>query len=227
VDVYSAEEKVKIHEDFGIHIGNLTENMDIHDICKEQESLAANFTEQPLDSTQNSFFKNATTKSVILAPFNSTISKTFSKWHTSVEDNIIDKKSVLAFGVRAKELDRQYEINNNSELDNGVYNNFAYKSPTTEGDEENYERVNEHVDENAVMDDDDDEEEEEGMKKNISIPIEGRSDLKKVMNSEETQNNLGFRFSDLMKGIDDDAEMTQAIAAAIKAENGEGTLDEG
>jgi hypothetical protein len=58
---------------------------------------------------------------------------------------VIEKTSVLNFGIRAKELDRQYEINNNSDLDNGVYNNFAYKSPTSSG-EGKYERVNEEND---------------------------------------------------------------------------------
>jgi hypothetical protein len=71
-----------------------------------------------------------------------------------VQENIILKKEVLSFGVRAKELDRQYEINNNSDLDNGVYNNFAYKSLTSSGDGVNYERVNEDVIEGAPEDDD-------------------------------------------------------------------------
>ena len=32
-----------------------------------------------------------------------------------------DKKQVMKFAAKAKEIDRQYEANNNAELDNGVY----------------------------------------------------------------------------------------------------------
>ncbi len=33
-------------------------------------------------------------------------------------------KKVLKFNPKCKDLDRQYEQNNNADLDNGVYNNF-------------------------------------------------------------------------------------------------------
>lgn len=34
---------------------------------------------------------------------------------------IIPKRQVLRFAAKVKEIDRQYELNNNAELDNGVY----------------------------------------------------------------------------------------------------------
>jgi hypothetical protein len=37
---------------------------------------------------------------------------------------LIDRK-VIKFAARVKDLDRQYEMNNNGELDNGVYNKFV------------------------------------------------------------------------------------------------------
>jgi hypothetical protein len=77
------------------------------------------FTIQNLDSTKNSLLRNATTKSVILAPFNST------KTHSTMQDEefkIHAKEHKIRFHARVREIDRQYERNNNCELDNGVYN---------------------------------------------------------------------------------------------------------
>lgn len=72
--------------------------------------------------------QNAETKSVILAPFNSTcsnlqqIEKNYSL--PSEIKAMIQSKSCLKFAGRVKEADRQYEVNNNAELDNGVYHEF-------------------------------------------------------------------------------------------------------
>ena len=38
-----------------------------------------------------------------------------------IDNNMIDKKSVLHFSKKCREIDRQYEFNNNGQLDNGVY----------------------------------------------------------------------------------------------------------
>ena len=37
---------------------------------------------------------------------------------------VIDKWDVMVLGHRVREVDWQYEYNNNCELDNGVYNKF-------------------------------------------------------------------------------------------------------
>ena len=71
--------------------------------------------------------KNASTKSVILAPFNSTKSH-LSSFGSSVRNNIFEKHEKIKFLAKVRELDRQYEGNNNSKLDNGVYNKFANNS---------------------------------------------------------------------------------------------------
>lgn len=76
-----------------------------------------------LVSTENSLVKNITSKSVILAPFNSTksnISDYGGKIPPYIEEMLVDKKH-LKFAAKVKEIDRQYELNNNAELDNGVY----------------------------------------------------------------------------------------------------------
>ena len=91
------------------------------------------FTEHGLDSTYNSLVKNCSTKSVILAPFNSTKTH-LSSFHSSVESMIDNYCLVLA--PWCWERDRQYQNNNNCELDNGVYNKFVVegKEEKKEGD---------------------------------------------------------------------------------------------
>ena len=68
------------------------------------------FTEHKLDSTQNSLVRNRTTKSVILAPFNSTLTHISEGYE---EPQIVKKKDMIKFGVKVKDVDRQYEANNN------------------------------------------------------------------------------------------------------------------
>ncbi len=41
---------------------------------------------------------------------------------------MVDKKMMIKFAARCRDQDRQYEINNNCELDNGVYHKFVYSS---------------------------------------------------------------------------------------------------
>ena len=41
---------------------------------------------------------------------------------------LLDKRGILRFAARCRDQDRQYEINNNGELDNGVYHKFVYSS---------------------------------------------------------------------------------------------------
>jgi hypothetical protein len=71
---------------------------------------------------------------VILAPFNSTKSHLSSRMHESVEELMEDKRELMRFEVKVRELDRQYEMNNNGELDNGVYNKFVNNSIRNDDD---------------------------------------------------------------------------------------------
>ena len=84
------------------------------------------FIEQNIDSSQSELTRNITSKSVILAPFNSTRSHQSNLSEES--KNLIKEKEVLKLGIRVKDADRQYERNYNCEVDNGVYNNFACDS---------------------------------------------------------------------------------------------------
>lgn len=86
------------------------------------------FTELNLDS-MNATLRNASSKSVILAPFNSSVSddREFETINRK-QAPIVDKKALIKFAARCRDQDRQYEINNNCELDNGVYHKFVYSS---------------------------------------------------------------------------------------------------
>ena len=97
IEVFTQHEKEKIISDFEYY------NQ------KKEDGKASDdpFLEQKLQSTQNSIIKNNTTKSVILAPFNSTkshISDTFYK-RDSIQELLVSK-SVLNFANKCKEINR-------------------------------------------------------------------------------------------------------------------------
>ena len=80
------------------------------------------FIEQNIDKSESDLTKNITSKSRIFAPFNTTKSHQ-SEIHESIEELILDKKAVR-LSSRIKDADKQYEKNNNCEVDNGIYNEF-------------------------------------------------------------------------------------------------------
>mmetsp|Transcript_8033 Transcript_8033/g.13486 ORF Transcript_8033/g.13486 Transcript_8033/m.13486 type:complete len:210 (-) Transcript_8033:373-1002(-) len=112
VKVFSEYEKQKIISEF-----------EYYNQKKEGDVGDDPFLEQMLQTTQNSMFKNNTTKSVILAPFNSTKSHISDDFHLrdSIQD-LIEPNEVFIFADKCREVNRQYMLNNNAELDNGVYN---------------------------------------------------------------------------------------------------------
>jgi serine/threonine protein kinase len=87
---------------------------------KNKDESDREFTEQNIDSTMNDLTHNASTKSIILAPFNSTNGDV----EKSKADMALPKRSIIKFKGKVKDIDRQYEKNNNYELDNGVCNKF-------------------------------------------------------------------------------------------------------
>jgi hypothetical protein len=56
-----------------------------------------------------------------------------------------DKKEVLKFDARCRDQNRQYEINNNAELDNGVYHKFVYSTKDDKGEKEDKQRQGENM----------------------------------------------------------------------------------
>ncbi len=79
---------------------------------------------------------------MILAPFNSTLSDLSGFFRSMLEmAKMEDKREVLKFAARCRDQDRQYEINNNAELDNGVYHKFVYSSKDEGDDQKNQQRA--------------------------------------------------------------------------------------
>ena len=109
VQIFMKSEKALIYSEFSRKVKEGRNN-------NETENT---FTEQSIDKTINDLTKNISTKSVILAPFNSTETNLENE---SPEDcDFLDKK-LIHLGQNVREIDRQYEKNNNGEMDNGVYN---------------------------------------------------------------------------------------------------------
>lgn len=78
--------------------------------------------------------KNCTSKSVILAPFNSTKSHIDATLSEGVKE-LMQSRGCVKMAGRVKDIDRQYERNNNADLDNGVYHKLEDNadSPSTFG----------------------------------------------------------------------------------------------
>ena len=104
-------------------------NVDYRDI-NNKDSIIENFDLKNLDTYEELENKNINTKSIILAPFNSSISGNnkinnslnYSKKNEDDYNNkdLIIKNNVIKFSAKVKELNRNYELNNNGEIDNGV-----------------------------------------------------------------------------------------------------------
>jgi hypothetical protein len=81
-----------------------------------KEDLIENFTVKNLDTLQETENQNVNTKSIILAPFNSSVKQE----EDSLCNELIIENEVLKFCGKVKELNRNYELNNNGEIDNGI-----------------------------------------------------------------------------------------------------------
>ena len=62
--------------------------------------------------------KNASDRSFVLAPFNSTITQ--EGFDKLLEEAPIEGESIIKFNDRVREANRQYEFNYNGEVDNGI-----------------------------------------------------------------------------------------------------------
>lgn len=116
INIFTDTEKEIIRTEFTYN--------DTRRLNRNMKNESTVFTEHNLDSTHNSLVINQTTKSVILAPFNSTKTH-LSDLHDSIKDIMFRKGEVFKLCAKVRDIDRQYEFNNNCELDNGVYNRFV------------------------------------------------------------------------------------------------------
>ena len=82
----------------------------------EGSSDVSMMTEHDLESMENSYADNATdlSKSSVLGPYN-TIKK------DELEDEFELEEKIIKFKPKLREIDRRYERDNNSNVDNGMY----------------------------------------------------------------------------------------------------------
>ena len=105
-------------------------NVDYRDITFK-EDMIENFDIRNLDTIEENINKNVYTKSLILAPFNTSISDNEENEYYSedeYETKMIDINNpdlkilngVIKYNAKVRDLNRNYELNNNQEIDNGV-----------------------------------------------------------------------------------------------------------
>ena len=75
-------------------------------LTQQSELDSEAFTERRIDTNENELLRNVSSKSVILAPFNTTQTHISEVMHPSVEDLMEDKHRVFKLGNRVKECDR-------------------------------------------------------------------------------------------------------------------------
>lgn len=129
VELFTSAEKNYIKSEFtyndnrGVKANDGAEkNLNEGDEGEESDA----FVDALLETNENSLLKNSESKSVILAPFNSTKSHigTENELLEEIKDMLQDRKCIK-FAPRVREIDKQYEVNNNAELDNGVQHDFG------------------------------------------------------------------------------------------------------
>mgnify|MGYP002624184704 CR=1 FL=1 len=113
-------------------------NVDYRNIANK-EDMIENFDIRNLDTADENINKNVHTKSFILAPFNTSMTddenNTFPKYNNISFNNKLEKKKeitdfnnpdlkilngAIKYVAKVKDLNRNYELNNNQEIDNGV-----------------------------------------------------------------------------------------------------------
>ena len=116
------------------HILLAKSNVDYSDI-NNKENMVENFDIKNLDTEEDNLNINIKTKSIILAPFNSSVSidkededddyyedeYSNSKEKTDFNNpDLIIRNGIIKFAPKTKDLNRNYELNNNKEIDNGI-----------------------------------------------------------------------------------------------------------
>ena len=114
-------------------------NVDYRNCSKDE--MIENFTIQNLDTKNVIESKNNVTKSIIFAPFNSSY-LTKEMQFTHLENGISVENCALFFDEKVNILNRQYELNNNGEIDHGVLINQSNLTSRSTNNNENLMRMN-------------------------------------------------------------------------------------
>ena len=104
------------------HILLAKSNVDYRDI-NNKEDMIENFDLRNLDTVNENLNINIKTKSYILAPFNTSLTE-FEYFDDSINDlnnpDLVIRNNIIKFPPKVRELNRNYELNNNQEIDNGI-----------------------------------------------------------------------------------------------------------
>lgn len=84
----------------------------------DKDNILENFTLKNLETKNDLLNKNVITRSNILAPFNSSLKKSLAE---SYLFDIPYDNGIMKLIGKVKEANHQYELNNNCEIDNGVF----------------------------------------------------------------------------------------------------------
>lgn len=103
--MFTDQEKDKIREEFSYN------NIKRHPKALETD-ISVDFTEHQLETIDNDDLRNLTTKSIILAPFNSTTSDLGSEEKLEIED-LRRSRRAIKYNAKCRDFNRQYEMNNN------------------------------------------------------------------------------------------------------------------
>jgi hypothetical protein len=92
----------------------------------QKDELIEHFTLKNLDTMQETEGKNVSTRSQILAPFNS----------SAIQNGLVDtlevkpEADIFKFLGKVKEANRKYELDNNCDIDNGIIISKVKKGKT-------------------------------------------------------------------------------------------------
>ena len=123
VEVFTNEEKENIKKEFTNNPRMQRNHTQLNEPISTIDSDW--FIEQNIDASQSDLNRNISTKSVILAPFNSTLTH---QSDDDVENLPIEDKKIIKYAAKVKDLDKKYEKENNGKQDNGVYNEYSCES---------------------------------------------------------------------------------------------------
>lgn len=99
-----------------------------------KDDIMENFTLKNLDTFQETENQNIVTKSLILAPFNSTLKKN-ENWKLASDLKI--ENDVMKICGKVKDANRNYELNNNGEIDNGFLINVENQNSNNQNNNSN------------------------------------------------------------------------------------------
>ena len=175
--------------------------------CEKNEMLE-NFTLKNLYTINDEVNKDIRTKSVILAPFNSTIETNEEREKFLLENNndLNIRNDVFLFSENTKVLNRQYELNNNGEIDHGILIKFN----SSKMKEKNNKNENNSNIENEVINENKSEEFDKINNNNLENNDYSKKDSKRNISSLtdsstidenilKTMENFGYKRDDIQK----------------------------